>query len=246
MIVSDSQILYEMKTGRIVIDPFDASQLNPNSYDLRLGNLFYLVLGDAVGPLFVGPLRIEDGQKVFIPNCGTLLGMTKEVFGTTQYDHVGYVGELRAKSSTCRRGVSVCSGAGFGDVGYINHWTVELTGFVANGSSPFLVVGERFAQAVFFGTSNVGNLYSGQYKENDWPACMIPKKYRDDPTRIISDPDVVQEVFFGVNQYKPYRINVLRERQDIDVCIRMHDGHDGYPTSLGNPPYGEQDDELRG
>lgn len=40
MNLSDSVILYELNTGRIVIDPFDRKYLNPNSVDLTLAPTF--------------------------------------------------------------------------------------------------------------------------------------------------------------------------------------------------------------
>lgn len=158
----------------VIIEPFNVEQLNINSYDLRLGNLFYNVYYIENAPCYVGPIFIEDGNQVKIPVGGTLLGMTKEVAGG-QYN---IVPEIRAKSTTRRSGITICDDAGFGDIGYINHWTVELTAHIKHGT-PSLVVGERFAQIVFFRSSFPIYEYKGQYAKNDWPICMIPKKYRN-------------------------------------------------------------------
>jgi dCTP deaminase len=177
----DAEILDACNDGYIHIDPFNDEQLNTNSYDVRLGNWFYLVKWQIDGPVFIGPSYVPDGSRVNIPIGGTLLGMTKEVIGATGC----VVAELRSKSSTRRCGVTICDDAGFGDVGYINKWTVELTahvGMYTHGVKPYepyLIVGERFAQAVFFKTGKPIREYQGQYIENEWPINMIPKKYRD-------------------------------------------------------------------
>lgn len=174
----DVEIEKGVEAGWIGIQPFADSQLNTNSYDLRLGNWFYRVMWAEDGPIFLGPKRLEDGERVAIPRRGTLLGMTKELIGTRS--HV--IAELRSKSTTRRCGITVCDDAGFGDIGYWNHWTVELTAHteVIGLAEPYLVVGEPFAQAVFFYSGRVPRRpYSGQYTAKDWPQNMIPKKHRD-------------------------------------------------------------------
>jgi dCTP deaminase len=173
--LSDKGILKAMDKGLIHIDPFNPNHLGPNSYDVCLGNWFYDVLWNQDGPNFMGPTWVNDGEKVWIPVGGTLLGMTKEVVGT----HKRIVAQMHSRSSTMRSGISVCMDAGLGDVGYDNHWTVELSAHVTGLYSPFLIVGERFAQFSFQDTvSDVMKEYSGQYVKNKWPACMVPKKWR--------------------------------------------------------------------
>lgn len=176
MILTGPDILSEIQRGFIRIDPFNPEQMNPNSYDVRLGNHFYEVTWDGDGPWFIGPIYVPDGERIPIPTRGTLLGATVELIGAR--DHV--VAQLRSKSSTRRMGVTICDDAGFGDVGYWNRWTVELTAHVSYGQ-PFLVVGERFAQAVFqlAASGGHGDLYTGQYTAADWPEAMVPRKYRD-------------------------------------------------------------------
>lgn len=171
----DAEILRAIECGFIGIEPFDRTQLNTNSYDVRLGNWFYLVSSTGDGPVFKGPHWVNDGELIEIPRGQTLLGMTKELIGTRH----NVVAELRSKSTTRRCGITVCDDAGFGDVGYWNHWTVELTAHVLSTRGPYLVVGGRFAQAVFFSCGVPINEYSGQYCASDWPINMIPKKYRD-------------------------------------------------------------------
>jgi deoxycytidine triphosphate deaminase len=230
MTYSDTDIWQALHNGDIEIDPFNEDQLGTNSYDVRLGNDFYEVRWDERGPFFVGPYHFEDGEKVYIPVSGTLLGMTKEKIATR-----GKIGaELRSRSTTRRVGITTNCDAGLGDIGYgfiedlgngfgrkINngYWTIELTAFVSNSliielltaldtwltrngfgiaylskivkkrrnNRPFLIVGERIAQIVFFECKSAPTKeYDGQYQV-DWPLNMIPKEYRD---RVVSPEDV--------------------------------------------------------
>ena len=61
--------------------------------------------------------------------------------------------EMRARSSLGRIGVSVCKCAGWGDIGYINRWTLEVTNF--SNSTIALPVGLRVGQLIFHATTPV-------------------------------------------------------------------------------------------
>jgi len=172
--LSSSGILAEIESGRIEINEFNMSQLNPNSYDVRLWNWFYLLLPQKGIPHYYGPLFVDDGIRIFIPSGMTLLGATKERI----YSHTDLLVQLRSKSTTRRSGITVCDDAGFGDIGYNNHWTVELTAHAPGGV--YLTVGERFAQVLFQRAETPPiEKYTGQYTANEWPQCMIPRKYRN-------------------------------------------------------------------
>lgn len=179
MIYSNTDIQLAMASKHIEISPYSASQLQTNSYDLRLGNTFYEVFWDTEGPFYVGPYVYLDGDKVEIPIAGTLLGVTKERIGT--YGKV--VASLRTKSSERRKGIDVCMAAGYGDVGYNDFWTMEFTAFVGIHSRcidclPFLIVGESVAQMIFYECkSEPTRQYDGQYTV-EWPLNMIPVRYR--------------------------------------------------------------------
>jgi dCTP deaminase len=100
--------------------------------------------------------------------------------------------EMRARSSLGRIGIAVCKCAGWGDIGYVNRWTMEITNF-SNNVIP-LPVGLRIAQIIFHSTVPVevsdeyhlkGNSkYQafGELKEikKNWtPDDMLPKLYKD-------------------------------------------------------------------
>jgi hypothetical protein len=56
---------------------------------------------------------------------------------------------MKARSTWGRNFITVCKCAGWGDVGYVNRWTMEIANSSRNKHIP-LVVGRRIAQIVFF------------------------------------------------------------------------------------------------
>ena len=97
---------------------------------------------------------------------------------------------MRARSSIGRIGIAVCKCAGWGDIGYVNRWTMEITNF-SNVIIP-LPVGLRIAQIIFHETVRVPDIdkyaKKGKYQTSDnikeiiknWkPEDMLPKLYKD-------------------------------------------------------------------
>lgn len=166
MILSAAKI--RRKLGKtVVIDPFDEAQLNPNSYDVRLGNWFYMLHWIGGQPCYFGPLHVPNNQPLVLPKGATILAMTKEFVG----GQCDITTQIRAKSSTRRKGISICDDAGLGDVGYIDHWTMELT---ANSNYAVVRPGMKIAQIVFHTVDGADEPYVGQYRRR-WPQNMIPK-----------------------------------------------------------------------
>lgn len=89
-----------------------------------------------------------------------------------------------------RNFVEVCKCAGWGDVGFFNRWTMEITNNSKNYAIP-LVVNRRIAQIIFFETGPIlKNNYAekGKYQtsknlketKKGWkPQSMLPKLYND-------------------------------------------------------------------
>ena len=123
MILSGKEINKQVENGVIRIDPFNADQLNPNSYNLRLHSDL-LVYNDNVLDMkeknTTSPLTIpEDGlllepQKLY-------LGRTIERTATDKY-----VPMLEGRSSVGRLGLFIHITAGFGDIGFDGFWTLEI------------------------------------------------------------------------------------------------------------------------
>lgn len=88
---------------------------------------------------------IRPDDLVILLNPGEMiLGHTEEFIGG---QHVCTV-HMQARSSTGRRLLTVCEDAGWGDVGYISRWTLEIHNKSLRYWIP-LVVGERYAQMIF-------------------------------------------------------------------------------------------------
>ena len=124
MILSDSEILRQIKLGNIKIDPFDPTNLGSNSYDVHLGKFLAVYENDELDARQHNPVRqIEIPEEGFVLQPRVLyLGVTEEY--TETLEHVPF---LEGKSSTGRLGISIHATAGKGDVGFCNHWTLEIT-----------------------------------------------------------------------------------------------------------------------
>lgn len=83
---------------------------------------------------------IEPWHRVIVMQPGEMiLGCTLEFIGGTRDPESGrcFTTEMRARSSVGRVGLEVCRCAGWGDVGYINRWTLEI---VSTGRVPIPLV----------------------------------------------------------------------------------------------------------
>ncbi len=124
MILTDQQILSEMKAGNIVVRPFHRKYLGSNSYDVHLGRWLAVYndeILDAKKHNRVHYLRIPKEGIVLVPSK-LYLGVTKEY--TETHRHVPF---LEGKSSIGRLGIDIHATAGKGDIGFCNTWTLEIS-----------------------------------------------------------------------------------------------------------------------
>lgn len=124
MILSDHQILAEMKKGNIVIEPFQRKYLGSNSYDVHLGEwlaMYKEEILDAKQHNHVRYFKIPKEGIILVPSK-LYLAVTKEY--TETHCHVPY---LEGKSSTGRLGIDIHATAGKGDIGFCNTWTLEIS-----------------------------------------------------------------------------------------------------------------------
>lgn len=146
-ILSGQQISQEVELGRISINPFDTSKLNPASYDLTLGNKVSVyksvTYGDFLGEIpgerlfprsnltgtpyldcsrFNDTLDFEFGNSGFLlkPGIGYLMH-TNEVVGTDYYVPI-----IDGKSSVGRLFIQIHATAGLGDPGFSGQYTLEV------------------------------------------------------------------------------------------------------------------------
>jgi len=137
--------------------------------------------------------NISPEEQIIILNPGeTILAHTNEFIGGLN----NITTMMKARSSYGRSFIEVCKCAGWGDVGYTNRWTMEITNISRYHAIP-LVVGRKIAQIVFIRTGPIeGKSYSstGKYQTGDnlqeliesWnPNSMTPKLYLDNSVRKI-------------------------------------------------------------
>jgi len=124
MILSDKQILREMRDGTIVIKPFKRKFLGSNSYDVHLGEWLAMYdeeILDCREHNTVHYFTIPREGLILVPSK-LYLGVTKEY--TETHQHVPF---LEGKSSIGRLGIDIHATAGKGDVGFCNTWTLEIS-----------------------------------------------------------------------------------------------------------------------
>jgi len=161
MILSDGTIKDLLEKGELVIEPFEASQIQCSSVDLRLGNEFVRYEGEGVIDVKEGVKRIrkevvkefvEIGPKEF------LLATTVEYVRLPSY----ITAFVEGRSSLGRLGLFI-ENAGWVDAGFEGQITLEL--YNANTVPIRLYVGMRVCQLVFAKLDMVPErVYSGKYK----------------------------------------------------------------------------------
>lgn len=150
MILSDHDILRDLDSGRIDVEPSpDPVQIQPASLDVRLGSELYNPSEDAV-------IACED-HHTLAPNT-RYLGHTTETVSLP--DDVA--AQLTGRSTIGRLGVIVHKTAGWIDPGFSGSVTLELYNH-ADRAVP-LDVGQRVAQLVFFELSSPSSGYDGKYQ----------------------------------------------------------------------------------
>lgn len=153
MILSDTQILKEIENGTIRIEPFRPKCLGTNSYDVHLGrNLAVYLDAELDAKKEHGLKHFEMPEEGFVLQPNTLyLGVTEEY--TETLAHVPF---LEGKSSAGRLGIDIHATAGKGDVGFCNHWTLEISCQLPVRVYPGMPIG----QLIYFAVSGeVGTSY---------------------------------------------------------------------------------------
>jgi dCTP deaminase len=123
MILSGAEIVASIKRGDIVMAPYCADLLNPNSYNYRLGDTISEIEGPYIDP------KITPRLKTYtIPQEGMVLLPHKLYLGHT-YESIGssrYVTSLIGRSSVGRLGMFLQITADLGQLGDAHKWTLEI------------------------------------------------------------------------------------------------------------------------
>lgn len=144
----------ESKTGRIGIEPFDADNVEPASYDMTLGS-------EAFIPEDEHKQRLEPGSMLSIPAGGTALILTRERL-TVGNDIAGHVG---LRSYYTRKGIDILKGPQI-DPGFEGPLHVVLINL--SPSKQAIPYGEPIVTVEFVELSEpVEEGYDGKYQMQD-------------------------------------------------------------------------------
>ena len=174
MLLSDRDIRAAIEAGRVALEPYDPSMVQPSSIDVRIDRYFrvfenhrYPHIDPAVEQPELTRLVEPKGDEPFILHPGEfVLASTYEV--VTLPDDVA--ARLEGKSSLGRLGLLTHSTAGFIDAGFSGHVTLELSNVATLPIK--LWPGMKIGQLCFFrlsspaeapyGSGATGSRYQGQ------------------------------------------------------------------------------------
>ncbi|QDO87373.1 dCTP deaminase [Ornithinimicrobium ciconiae] len=174
MLLSDRDICAQIDSGRVRLDPWDPSMVQPSSVDVRLDRYFrlfdnhkYPVIDPAQDQPELTRLVEVEPEESFVLHPGEF------VLGST-YEEVSLPDDVAArvegKSSLGRLGLLTHATAGFVDPGFTGHVTLELSNVA---TLPIVLhPGMKIGQLCFFqlssaaehpyGSSAKGSHYQGQ------------------------------------------------------------------------------------
>ena len=174
MILSDRDIRAAIADGRVGIDPFDLSDVQPSSVDLHVDRYFRTFHNHRYPVIDVKQemtdltelVEVSEAEPFMLHPGEFVLGSTSE-YVKLPHD---LVARLEGKSSLGRLGLLIHSTAGYVDPGFEGHLTLELSN-VANLPIT-LYPGMKIGQISFFqltspaenpyGSKAVGSKYQGQ------------------------------------------------------------------------------------
>ncbi|WP_435600194.1 dCTP deaminase [Streptomyces sp. C10-9-1] len=174
MILTGPEITAAAHDGRLTISPFEFGQVNPNSYNVRLGHTLLTYTNAVIDAHQANPTTtVEIGEDGYVLQPGELyLGHTLERVGSDTF-----VPLLFGRSSVGRLGLFVEITAPIGDIGFHGQWTLMLSPI-----RPLRVyAGMKIGQIMFFVSTGDIDLYAGKYQASHGPQ---PSRYWRDTTRV--------------------------------------------------------------
>jgi dCTP deaminase len=174
VLLSDRDILTELDSGRVQLDPLSRDMIQPSSIDVRLDK-FFRVFDNHKYP-HIDPAADQSdltrevevtSDETFVLHPGEfVLGSTYEVVSLPD----DIAARLEGKSSLGRLGLLTHSTAGFIDPGFSGHVTLELANVATLPIK--LYPGMKIGQLCFFrlsspadnpyGSAKYGSRYQGQ------------------------------------------------------------------------------------
>jgi dCTP deaminase len=174
VLLSDRDIKAEIDGGRVRLEPYDETMVQPSSIDVRLDKFFRLF--DNHKYPFIDPaqdqpeltrlIEVTHGEPFILHPGEFVLGSSFEIVTLPDY----LAARLEGKSSLGRLGLLTHSTAGFVDPGFSGHVTLELSNAATLPIK--LWPGMKVGQLCFFrlsspaeapyGSAKYGSRYQGQ------------------------------------------------------------------------------------
>ena len=161
MILSDTDIREMLREGKLEVEPFNESQIQPASIDLTLGNVFGKIItrkNETILPNREPKYEMVTADRYLLDPGEFILATTKEYFRIPN-DIAAFV---EGRNSYGRLGLFV-QNAGWVEPGFQGR--ITLTFFNASPASIVLESGTRLGKMVFEKTNTPSeHPYSGKYQ----------------------------------------------------------------------------------
>ena len=201
MILSDRKIKEYIKSGKIVIDPFDEGLVGPASLDVRLGFKFRVFKNIAIDAIDIKGYRDDviyrSESEDFIIHHGVysdlIIAKDKDIpiiihpgefILAAVYEYIelprNIAAQINGRSSIGRLGLLVHTSAGWIDPGYAGHLTLEI--YNVNKVPVKLYPLTKIAQIVFYELNDEVEVSYGERKTSKYykeEGATESKIYRD-------------------------------------------------------------------
>lgn len=194
-----SQIIEQVKSGHIIIEPFNENHVGPNSIDVTISNKLityvparvaytkkwgYVVLPIENPETILLDMASENQYyELEIPEEGLVLSPGLLYLGSTN-ERAGsdyFIPMYEGRSSIARLGIQSHISAGFGDIFFKSNWTLEITVVHHTKIYPNSRIGQVYFHAVdseaLESLIAMNKYYNGKY--TDQPGPQISKSYLD-------------------------------------------------------------------
>lgn len=181
MILTGKAIAENVAIGKIDIHPFYPEHVNPNSYDVLLGEKL-MVYTDSV----LDTAKSNAYEEILIPNEGLVLKKNHFYLGHT-LNRIGsdhFVPVIHCKSGIARLGLFIHITADLIDIGFHGNLTLQL--FPTHDIKVY--PGMKIAQVSFWAVQGPIKLYTGKYQDALGP--LTSKSFKDH-----SKPILVSNLF---------------------------------------------------
>ena len=192
--LTGSKVLEEIEKGNICISPFDKKQLNPNSYNVRLGSTLKVYTDNVLDFNKDNPSKTKESPvDGFVLQPGELyLGNIVERVSTDKY-----ISAVDGRSSIGRLGILIHATAGFGDIGFDGNYTLEI----------FCVKPVRIYTDMLIRITKREALAEGAKQKAVEAAIMLVQKYNATPETAAKDMNAPLELILEGIKLKQQKTN---------------------------------------